>query len=151
MNDWNDDTKVTQTNISGNVDYRILLSKTADDITITEGIGKNPNLMYNPGIGQLKTQNVYASQTVFTNLLYAQGITSAYIDDQGMAYTSPLLSVQDSTLAVSLGTNLETAIKSVKVNKASDSDKLGGASASESNVASTIVKRNSSGYVYAQY
>ena len=107
--------------------------------------------MYNPGIGQLKTQNVYASQTVFTNLLYAQGITSAYIDDQGMAYTSPLLSVQDSTLAVSLGTNLETAIKSVKVNKASDSDKLGGASASESNVASTIVKRNSSGYVYAQY
>ena len=39
----------------------------------------------------------------------------------------------------------------ITVPYASNADKLGGASPSESNVASTIVKRNSSGYVYAQY
>lgn len=39
---------VTQTNQTGNNDYRILLSGTADDTTATEGANKSTNLRFNP-------------------------------------------------------------------------------------------------------
>ena len=44
----NTDAKVAQTNSTTNVDYRILLSGSADDTTKTEGSNKSTNLRFNP-------------------------------------------------------------------------------------------------------
>ena len=44
----NVDNKVSQTNTTGDSDYRILFSGTADDTTRTEGARKNTSLKYNP-------------------------------------------------------------------------------------------------------
>ena len=47
------DTKVTQTNTTGNADYRVLFSATADDTTRTEDARKSTNLKFNPSSGLL--------------------------------------------------------------------------------------------------
>ena len=50
----NTDTKVTQTATSGNANYEVLFSVTADNTTRTEGARKNSNLLFNPSTGNLQ-------------------------------------------------------------------------------------------------
>lgn len=49
----NTDSKVTQTNTTGNASYRVLFSVTADDTTRTEGARKSGKLLFNPSSGLL--------------------------------------------------------------------------------------------------
>ena len=47
------DEKVKQSPVSTNAEYRILFSKSADDVERTETVGKNGNLIYNPSENHL--------------------------------------------------------------------------------------------------
>ena len=58
------DTKVVQTNSTGNSDYRVLLGNTADDTTRTEGARKSSYLKFNPSAKRLTTTNISVSGTV---------------------------------------------------------------------------------------
>lgn len=52
--DTNTDTLVTQTNTTGNADYRVLFSYNANDTTQTVGARKNTNFKYNPSTGNVQ-------------------------------------------------------------------------------------------------
>ena len=53
----NTDANVSQTITTGDADYRILFSGTADDTTRTEGARKGTNLRYNPSTSEIKMVN----------------------------------------------------------------------------------------------
>jgi hypothetical protein len=71
MNDWQDGSKVAQTNTTTSSDYRVLLSGSANDTTTTEGANKSGNLTFNPSTkeleiaagGHIKTNGFYAPTT----------------------------------------------------------------------------------------
>lgn len=67
----NVDTKVTQTNTTGNADYRILFSGTADDTDHTEGARKNTSLKYNPSTTTLTVPTLKMSTQ---SAAYSNGI-----------------------------------------------------------------------------
>ena len=50
--------KVVQTVTTGNADYEVLFSNTADNTTRTEGARKNSNLKFNPSTGNLQTTKI---------------------------------------------------------------------------------------------
>lgn len=47
------DANVTQTAVSTNASYRVLFSRSASDSTLTEGVGKDSSLLYNPSTDTL--------------------------------------------------------------------------------------------------
>ena len=54
---------VTQTETTGNADYEVLFSETADNTTRTEGARKNSNLKFNPSTGNLTASSLILSKT----------------------------------------------------------------------------------------
>ena len=85
--DNNTDTLVTQTNTTGNADYRVLFSENANDTTQTVTARKNTNFKYNPSTG-----NVMA--TKFNNLTLTAATTGFTI--AGGTTTSKTLTVSES-------------------------------------------------------
>jgi hypothetical protein len=76
----NDDTKVTQTNTTGNAFYRVLFSGNANDTTETTTARKAANLTFNPSTGTLYTpistitdQLVIANTTNAKHILFSRG------------------------------------------------------------------------------
>lgn len=54
------DTKVTQTDSDANLQLRVLLSSTADDTTVTDGINKSGKMFFNPSTGVLTVTRIEA-------------------------------------------------------------------------------------------
>lgn len=61
------DTKVTQNNTNADEAYRVLLSKSANNITETNEVNKNANLFYNPSKQALTVGSRMVSTTIGTN------------------------------------------------------------------------------------
>ena len=61
------DTKVTQTNTTGNADYRVLFSENANDTTQTVGARKNTSFKYNPSTTTLTVPNATVTSVTSTN------------------------------------------------------------------------------------
>lgn len=153
---------VTQTNITTAGDYRVLLSNSNDDTTTTGGVYKNSNFLYNPSTHKLNvggiesSGDITSSGSIYSNGTIAGRVISAKYTSEGSEVTQGLISMDNDGI-VNFTSPMEKALKDIKVrnatsaDSATDSSKLGGASPSESATASTIVKRNSSGYVYAVY
>lgn len=65
----NVDTKVNQTNTTGNDDYRVLFSGTADDTTRAEGARKNTSFKYNPSTTTLLVPKINTTGNIsITNI-----------------------------------------------------------------------------------
>lgn len=78
-----DDTKVTQTNTTGDASYRVLFSKNANDTTETDTARKNTGLQYNPSKRTLTTNTV--KNDVSNHLLTGTGTAG---QDKGSGQTN---------------------------------------------------------------
>ena len=78
-----DDTKVTQTNTTGDASYRVLFSNNANDTTETDTARKNTGLQYNPSKRTLTTNTV--KNDVSNHLLTGSGTTG---QDKGSGQTN---------------------------------------------------------------
>lgn len=71
--------KVVQTVTTGNADYEVLFSNTADNTTRTEGARKNSNLKFNPSTGNLQTTKInnvtVGNSPKFTDTVDAASLT----------------------------------------------------------------------------
>lgn len=71
--------KVVQTVTTGNADYEVLFSNTADNTTRTEGARKNNNLKFNPSTGNLQTTKIngvtVGNSPKFTDTVDAASLT----------------------------------------------------------------------------
>lgn len=71
--------KVVQTVTTGNANYEVLFSNTADNTTRTEGARKNSNLKFNPSTGNLQTTKIngvtVGNSPKFTDTVDAASLT----------------------------------------------------------------------------
>ena len=71
------DTKVTQTASSGDSDYEVLFSGTADNTTRTEGARKASNLLFNPSTGNLQATQLNGA-TIGSSPKFTDTVTTVY-------------------------------------------------------------------------
>ena len=80
------DVKVTQTNSTGNADYRLLFSENANDTTSTETTRKSTYLKFNPSSGLLKTYGI-SSASGSTPVIYSD-VSAAEIKEVDSSLTT---------------------------------------------------------------
>ena len=112
------DTKVTQTNTTGNVEYRVLFSENANDTTETVGTRKNTKFKYNPSSGAVTATEFIGSLTGTASGNLTSNSALAWSKVTGTPTTLSGYGITDATIingTITLGNNSITPFTGIAV------------------------------------
>ena len=109
------DTKVTQTNTTGNAEYRVLFSENANDTTQTVTARKSTNFKYNPSTGTVTATTFVGALTGTASGNLTSSSSLAWAKITGAPTTLSGYGITDAKIAngvITLGSNTITPLTS---------------------------------------